>query len=118
MSVTSLKAVEELNQSECHPVEFKVLILPDDIEDADPQLKRAKAMGLVLSQDHKEREQMGNMYGTLVAVGGNAFTDWQEPIPRVGQRVLFARYAGNQVQGKDGKTYRIAQDKDIAAVLG
>ena len=117
MTVSTLKPRVEANDSGCFPVEFKVLILPDDVEDADPNLKRAKAAGLVLAQDYKEREQMANVYGTLVAVGGNAFQDWQEPIPRVGQRILFAKYAGNQVHGVDGKLYRIASDKDVAAVL-
>lgn len=105
------------NESGCYPVEYKILLLPDEIQDADPMLKRAKAMGLELPEREKEREQMASMYGTLIAVGGNAFEKWEQPIPKPGDRVLFARYAGNQLLGDDGKTYRIANDKDVAAVL-
>src|SRR3990167_6486719 len=122
MTVSMLKPKAEVgdnwvNESGVFPVEFKVLILPEDVEDADPILRRAKAAGLKLAEDYKEREQMANVHGTLVAVGGNAFQDWREPIPKVGQRALFAKYAGNQVHGADGRLYRIASDKDLAAVL-
>jgi co-chaperonin GroES (HSP10) len=60
---------------------------------------------------------MAQMYGRLVAIGGNAFTDWNGRRPIVGDRVLFAKYAGAPVTGANGVKYRIAQDKDIAAVI-
>lgn len=105
------------NQSGITPVEFKVLIHPEEVEDTDPTLRRAKAAGLVMPEREKEREQMAQMYGKLVAVGGNAFEDWHGEVPVPGDRVMFAKYAGAQVEGKDGIKYRIAQDKDIAAVM-
>jgi co-chaperonin GroES (HSP10) len=99
------------------PVEFKVLILPEEVEETDPVLKRAKAAGIQLPDIEKEREQMAQMYGKLVAIGGNAFDDWKNRRPIVGDRVVFAKYAGAPVTGANGVKYRIAQDKDIAAVI-
>lgn len=105
------------NSSGICPVEFKVLIHPEEVEDTDPALRRAKAVGLALPGREKEREQMAQMYGKLIAVGGNAFEDWKGNVPKPGDRVMFAKYAGAQVEGKDGIKYRMAQDKDIAAVI-
>lgn len=105
------------NPSGITPVEFKVLIHPESVEDTDPALARAKAVGLVMPEREKEREQMAQMYGRLIAVGGNAFDDWKGNVPKPGDRVMFAKYAGAQVEGKDGIKYRIASDKDIAAVM-
>lgn len=105
------------NESGIKPVEYKILIHPEEVEDTDPTLKRAKAAGIVMPELQKEREQLAQMYGRLVAVGGNAFQDWTGTIPKPGDRIMFARYAGAQVDGKDGVKYRIAQDKDVAAVM-
>jgi len=60
------------------------------------------------------------MKGVLVAISPLAFTydDWKGANPpKVGDEVLFAKYAGAVVDGKDGKKYRLTNDKDIAAVL-
>jgi co-chaperonin GroES (HSP10) len=31
--------------------------------------------------------------------------------------VIFAKYAGTLIKGRDGKEFRICKDKDIAAVV-
>lgn len=106
-----------MNDSGLQPVEYKVLIRPEQIEETDPMLAKARAMGLQLTQDTTERERMAQVKGTLVAVGGNAFQDWQEPRPKVGDVVYYAKYAGLNVPGKDGVEYRLAQDKDVSAIV-
>lgn len=98
------------------PLEFKVLILPDDIEETDEVLKSAKSMGIEVISNVTEREQMKQVWGTLIAIGGNAFEDWKPPIPKVGDKVKFAKWAGYITPGEDGKTYRTMNDKDLAAV--
>ena len=35
----------------------------------------------------------------------------------VGDKVLFAKFAGFEHKGKDGKKYRVVNDKDVSAVL-
>lgn len=105
------------NTSGIQPVEFKVLILPEQAEETDETLRRAKAAGLVLVDKTTEREKMAQVKGRLVAVGGNAFEDWSGRVPQVDDVVWFAKYAGYVLKGDDGREYRLANDKDISAIL-
>ena len=101
------------NTSGIHPTEYRVLIAPVEVTE------KTKG-GIILPDETKNRDQFAQMEGVLVAASPLAFTydDWKgaEP-PKAGDRVLFAKYAGAVVDGKDGKKYRICSDKDIAAVL-
>lgn len=106
------------NPSGIAPVEFKCLIKQDAVEDTDPTLKRAKASGLALPEEFKSREQMAGVRGVLIAAGGNAFEDWKPPLPKPGDRIYTAKYAGIEVEGEDGQKYRLTNDKDILAVIG
>lgn len=98
------------------PVEFKVLVLPSDIE-VDPAFARARKLGLQLPRDVEDRELMAQIVADLVAVGGNAFEDWKAPIPKRGDRVLIAKYAGVTIRGADGLEYRMLNDKDISGII-
>lgn len=105
-----------INESGIWPKEYKVLILPEKIEDTDPVLSAAKRAGIELPITESQREQMAQVHGILVAAGGNAFDDWNDP-PIVGERVMIAKYAGLICKGVDGREYRLCNDKDIAAVV-
>lgn len=106
-----------MNASGLQPVEYKILIQPEDAEETDPALRAAKAVGIQLIETVSEREQMKQVKGKLISVGGNAFEDWKGIKPEIGQTVYFAKYAGIQVKGEDGNDYRLANDKDISAVV-
>ncbi len=99
-----------MNESGIQPVEYKVLILPEQVD--------AKTSGgLYWPEQTKEREETAQVRGTLIACGGSAFCDWNGLKPQIGDKVYVAKYAGIYgVKGKDGKEYRIMNDKDIAAV--
>lgn len=99
-----------VNTSGMQPVEYKILIAPEAIEEVS-------AGGIVLAGKTTEREAMAQVKGTLVAIGGNAFEDWKGDIPQVGDKVWFAKYAGFNVKGSDGKDYRLCNDKDLAAIV-
>ncbi len=79
--------------------------------------------GIILPDETKERDQFAQMQGTLVAVSPLAFTyanadEWAgADKPRVGDKVLFAKFAGAKIKGNDGEDYRIISDKDVSAVL-
>ena len=105
------------NPSKLLPVEYKVLLKMEDVEDSDPDLARFKKAGLALPPELKQREQMGGQRGTLIAAGGSAFNDWQGRVPAPGDRVYTARYPGYEVTGEDGVKYRLANDKDVCAVV-
>lgn len=99
-----------MNTSGLHPVEYKILIEPEQIE------KKTES-GIILTDKVTDREKMAQVRGKLIAIGGNAFEDWQEPIPKVGDTVSYAKYAGLIVEGIDEKEYRLANDKDITAIV-
>lgn len=98
------------NTSGMQPVEYKILIEPEEVE-------QKSAGGIVLAMSVTEKEKMAQVKGKLIAIGGNAFEDWQGRLPQVGDSVWFAKYAGYVIKGADGKEYRLANDKDISAVL-
>jgi len=99
------------NPSGIQPIEYKVVIRPDEVTD--------ETLGGILRPDRvKELEQAAAVRGYLVAYGGKAFDDFGDPKPRVGDRVQFAKYAGvHEVPGADGKTYIMCNDKDVAAII-
>lgn len=104
------------NESGIYPTEYKVLIAPKTVEE------KSKG-GIIIPDQTKERDQFAQMEGELVAISPLAFTyanaaEWNgAERPKPGDRVLFAKYAGAVVKGRDGVDYRIVNDKDIAAVL-
>jgi len=98
-----------MNESGIQPVEYKVLIKPEVVEEKT-------AGGLFLPEQTQDKEKMAQVKGVLVAVGGNAFEDWKSP-PQIGDKVYFAKYAGYVVKGEDGEEYRLANDKDITAII-
>jgi co-chaperonin GroES (HSP10) len=66
----------------------------------------------------REKEGLAQVRALLVAVGGNCFEDWDDPIPQVGNRVMVMKYAGIQgIEGSDGRTYQICVARDITAIL-
>lgn len=99
-----------MNNSGLQPCEYKILIEPENVE-------TKSAGGIVLPDKAVERDKMQQVRGKLIAVGGNAFEDWRDPVPRVGDRVWFAKHAGFVVKGRDGRELRLANDKDVAAIV-
>lgn len=88
------------------PVEFKVLVKPLPVEEIS-------AGGIVLNVS--KREQMAQVQAELIAIGGNAFEDWGDPKPVLGDVIYMAKYAGYVVGDNDD--LRIINDKDICAVV-
>ena len=113
-----LKQKDEFpNPSGIQPVEYKCIVKPYEIHETDDQLKSAKDAGIIIPEQESDREQMAQVIALLVACGGNAFEDWKGRIPRAGDRILMAKYAGVDADGIDGRKYRVIHDKDVAAVL-
>lgn len=101
------------NPSGINPTEYKVLISPKVVDE------KTKG-GIIIPDESKEREQFAQMEGTLVACSPLAFTydDWKDASPpKAGDSVLFAKFSGAEVTGRDGKKYRLTNDKDVTAVL-
>jgi co-chaperonin GroES (HSP10) len=108
------KESNPLNTSGIEPFEFKVLVRPDEV-------KKVSKGGIHYTQPTVDAMQFAVCKGTMIALSPLAF-NYDEGItdsdcPQPGARVLFAKYAGGEVEGRDGKTYRIMSDKDIMAFL-
>ena len=104
-----------MNNSGITPCEYKVLVRPKKVEEKTQG-------GVLLPDDTQEREQFGQIEGELVAVSPGAFTfNYEgcpdEAKPKVGQTVLFSRYNGNELKGRDGEKYWIMPDKAIVGVM-
>ena len=106
---------DELNKSGIQPLEYKCLVKLDEV-------KNTTDSGIVISTgDESEREAMAQVKGTLVAIGHNAFVDWNWA-PPVGSRVMISKHEGIICRGAEQEetergAYRLVQDKQIAAVL-
>lgn len=97
------------------PMEFNVVV------ELDPP-EKVTAGGIILPEAKTERDMLACEEGTLVAISPFAFSyakpeDWGDtPKPQVGQRVMIKRFDG-LLREKDGKNYRIVQDKSVVALI-
>lgn len=100
------------NTSGFRPVEYKVLIKPDDVEE--------KTTGGIIIPD-QEHERMGwaQTKGTLIALGARAFEDFaaDQDALQPGARIFYDKYTGVIFEGADGEEYRIIQDKEVAGIV-
>jgi chaperonin GroES len=99
------------NKAKIQPCEYKVLVKPFEVEEKTDG-------GIIMPDEYRKQQERAQVRGTLIAIGGNAFENWNDPVPEIGQDVYFAKYAGIQVPGEeDDAEYRLLNDKDIAGIL-
>ncbi len=84
------------------PLDDRVLVEPMEEEEKT-------ASGIIIPDTAKEKPRMG----TVVEVGTDE--DLQEHV-KVGNKVLFAKYGGEDIE-IDGKEYKIIQRSDILAIV-
>lgn len=76
---------------------------------------------IITDSDKKKLEQAGQIVGTVVAIGNQAWKAFSlnfdgEPWAEVGDKVFFSRYAGKNIQDPEtGKMYLLLNDEDIRA---
>lgn len=102
--------LEEKKAAGFSPCGTVILIAPDPVP-------TSTTGGIALPDDIIARNELGQIFGYVVAVGPNAWFD--EPSPRcaVGDRVMFAKFVGQLFTGPDGRRYRAINDKDIVGVI-
>jgi chaperonin GroES len=72
--------------------------------------------GIIIPDTAKEKPQEGR----VIAVGNGKLTDEGKLIPlevSVGDRVLFGKYSGSEIN-LDGEEHLIIREDDVLAVLG
>lgn len=106
---------DTLNTSGIVPLDLRVLVKPDSAE-------KVSSGGIIIPETVADQKRQAMMKGTLVAVGENA---WEEAAsrsqifrkPKIGDRVMIAKYGGVVVTGLDGTDYRLLNDEDIIGRL-
>lgn len=120
------------NESGIYPSGDRILVQPEEIE-------KKTAGGIIIPETETEKYEAVQMAARLVAVGPDAWkhkvetvyrvidgqkkmveerhTGYAQPWAKVGDRVMFAKFAGSGRIGADGKMYRVLNDEDITAVL-
>lgn len=95
------------------PMGYNVLVALDVVPD--------KTVGGILLPDrHKDREDSASEKGRIVGISDMAFSggDWAGcATPEAGSVVLFQRYAGTEMEGNDGRKYRVIADTDLKGVF-
>ena len=116
-----------MNNSGIYPCGDRVLVKPDAIE-------ATTEGGIVIPGTVLEHHMQAQTSGTLVAVGPDSWTHFVEmnegpkgkmetkrgfsqAFAKVGDKVMFAKFGGQTVWGKDGIEYRIMNDVDVTALI-
>jgi chaperonin GroES len=98
------------NTSGFIPLGHRLLVLPDSVE------VKTKT-GIVLVTETTGREEMAQVKGTVVALGNGCWKDTPtQNWAKVGDRVIYGKYAGLLWPGEDGQKYRILNDLDIVGL--
>ena len=103
----------------------RVLVRKDRLEEIDPTYKKAKAAGIEIPKEFREAklEQNAVDRGTVVMIGPLC---WTAPVGdgtawcEIGDRIIFAKYSGSYLRGKDigdDEEYMIINDEDVLGVL-
>jgi len=94
---------------------LKIRPLGDRVWIAPIEREETTASGIVLPETAKEKP----MEGEILAVGSGARNEQGEHQPldvKVGDRVLYAKYAGTEIK-HNGKKYLIMRESDLLAVV-
>lgn len=93
-----------------HPKGVTVLLLPEAVSE--------KSEGGIITATPTEldRIQHAQVEGVVIEIAPCAWEDEPEHRAKVGDNVIFAKFAGTIVKGNDGKSYRLVNDRDIVAV--
>jgi co-chaperonin GroES (HSP10) len=108
--------MSNINTSGFEVPEFRILILPDVVEEKT-------AGGIIIPQAVIDDMEGSKTLATIVDIGEKAFDqgtdrEWKKK-PMVGDKILIPSYEGYRLEGdqtKDGRKYRIILDRHILAI--
>ena len=97
----------EANKSGLEPRGRAVLLKPYDVA-------AVTTGGIILPRSVQEQGQVAEQRALVVEVGPGAWRDEPEPRAKVGDKIIFSKWAGYIAEGPlDGETYRVVNDSDI-----
>ena len=95
------------------PTGWRMLVLPF-------KMKEKTKGGNIMGQDTLEKQQVASQCGNVLAMGPDAYGDKQRfpdgPWCKVGDWVMFARYAGSRIKIEGGEV-RLLNDDEVLATI-
>ena len=95
------------------PAGHRVLVTPEKVDERT-------AGGLFLPDQAKDARTQSQIFGTVVAVGKNAFKAFDDGHSwcEVGDKIAFAKYGGFIIEDPETKEqFRLLNDEDVCAVI-
>lgn len=92
------------------PLMHRALVRPKQVE-------TKTASGIILTESLTRKEQAGTDEGIILAIGDTFGKDFgAEVLPKVGDKVLFAKYAGKFIKNGD-EDLVLLNDDDLIAIV-
>ena len=114
--LVGLKKSKQITQESTklpQPTGWRILILPF-------QMGEKTKGGILMGQDTLEKQQVASQCGNVLAMGPDCYQDKdrykQGPWCKVGDWVMFARYAGSRIKIEGGEV-RLLNDDEILATI-
>ena len=113
VGVKKTKEVTHESQKLPQPTGWRILILPF-------KMKEKTKGGILMGQDTLERQQVASQCANVLAVGPHAYQDKERfpdgPWCKVGDWIMFARYAGSRIKIEGGEV-RLLNDDEVLATI-
>ena len=95
------------------PTGWRILVLPFKMGE------KTKG-GVLLGQESLDRQQVASQCGNVIAMGDSCYKDKERypsgPWCKVGDWVIFARYAGSRIEIEGGEVRLLNEDEILATV--
>jgi chaperonin GroES len=95
------------------PTGWRLIVLPFKMDE------KTKG-GIIMNETTLEKQQVASQCGNVLAMGPQCYTDKERypngPWCKVGDWVIFARYAGSRIQIEGGEVRLLNEDEVLATV--
>ena len=95
------------------PTGWRLIVLPFKMDE------KTKG-GIIMNESTLEKQQVASQCGNVLAMGPQCYTDKERypegPWCKVGDWVIFARYAGSRIQIEGGEVRLLNEDEVLATV--
>jgi chaperonin GroES len=110
---TPKKEITKESKKLPRPTGWRLLVLPF-------RIKEKTEGGVILGQETLERQQVASQCGNVLAMGSSCYNDRERypngPWCKVGDWVIFARYAGSRIEIEGGEVRLLNEDEILATV--
>ena len=113
VGIKKYKTVTKESSKLPQPTGWRILVLPFKINE------KTKG-GIIMGQDTIEKQQVASQCGNVLAMGPDCYHDKDRfkdgPWCKVGDWVMFARYAGSRIKIEGGEV-RLLNDDEVLATI-